>query len=167
MVSATPHSAKVFSHISALERIRVADLDSEVGGIDPTLTGDLAVPHLDRRGRRTDRDLVEAVLGVHNKCMARAEIGQCGGHQPLDIGPPDSNHLALDPRRVCQRTEQIEDCPDTQGSPDRHDCFHRRVETWSKKKCDTHFVVENGHHFRRGIEYHARGLEHIGGTAAR
>ncbi len=55
------------------------------------------------------RELVEAVLAVHDQARSQPELAQHLGHRPHPVGGEHADQLALDPGRVGHRPEQVED----------------------------------------------------------
>ena len=94
------------------------------------------------------------------------EVLQHADHQGCQRGRPDAERLAAHPAGIRQRTEDIEDGPDTELSAGRTGMAHRRMEGGREAEAHPGDVDTPTDAVRIERDIHPERLEHIGAPAS-
>ena len=118
-------------------------------------------------GGRANREFIQAIAGMEDQRPNRAEPSMRFSHRPYESIGIDPHDLSASARGVGQRTEQVEDRRKTQGLPDRHRMFCRRVVVNGEAEGDTRLLQAPKLHRAIGIDIDPEGRENFRRASAR
>ena len=110
-------------------------------------------------------DFVELVVAAHDEGSFAAESVQ-GSRQFLGgAHAVRSEQLKLSSGRICQRAEQVEDRPNSERFPHRHNILHGRMQEWSEAESNPDFVDALPYLFRRDLQVDSQRGQDVGRAA--
>ena len=125
----------------------------------------LAGEHLDHARGAGGRDLVEAVVAVHDEVAGVAHHAHRLGDAVHVARVGDADELVPRPRRVGQRTDEVERGRHAELAAHRRDVLHGQVVAGREHEADAALGDAAAHVLRGEVDVHAERLEHVGAAA--
>ncbi len=114
-----------------------------------------------------DRDLVQPIQSVHNERAPQSQHAQRLGQFLHEFERVHAHYLPGSPRRICQRSKQVEHGAHPQLATHPLHLLHRRMQVRRIKKADSNFAQTLRRPLRRELDVDAQSLHHIRRAALR
>jgi hypothetical protein len=165
-VDEAPHDLHVLASVAATQTLGRVVQPQHAWRVE-SLDGDALRRDDVQRRRRTKRQLVESVVGVHEDGVANSAGLEHLGHVPEELVLGHADEGPLDEGRIRERSEDVEDGSKAQGPADRCQVAERVMEGRGEQESDPGAFDAGADYLRRRVEAHAERVEDVGRTHRR
>ena len=159
-----PNDGGVSRGVAAGNIFEPGALDSEFFRRD-LVGADVSVANFGDAGWSGNRDFIQAIQSVDHQSAMGAQHAERFRHFFHQVERIDADHLCRGLRRIGERAQQVEDCPQAELAAGGLHILHRRMHGRREQKHDADFFETSGQNCGGQADLDSQGLHDVGRAA--